>query len=111
MALNIVQRDFVNDAARPHMEQIVKALHVLDTFVADYDALQSSADALPVNSTVLDDGPDGTAPRDDAPVLTGGQVKALRDLSASMSAVIDAPTKEILISKMVRALAVVLRLQ
>jgi len=110
MALNQVQVDFVNEAARPHMEEIIRALHVLDTFVADYDAIQGSADALPEDATVLDDGAGGTAPRTDAPQLTGVQVKTLRDLSNSMSAVVIQATKTVLISKMVRPLSQVLGL-
>jgi hypothetical protein len=107
--MNTVQVNFVNNAARPHMEEIVKAIHVLDTFVADYDALQNSADAIPEDATVLDDNSTGTAPRSDAPQLTGAQVKTLRDLSANMSAQVIAATKETLISKMVRPLAQVLK--
>ena len=36
MALNEVQVRFVNEAARVHMEAMVRTLHVLDTFVANY---------------------------------------------------------------------------
>ncbi len=104
MPLNEVQNSHVQEAVRPHMETIIRVLHDLDTFVADHDALQGSADALSETNAPLDDG------RTDAPVLTGAQVKTLRDLSASMSLVIDAPTKETLVSKMVRPLALVLRL-
>lgn len=107
MALNQVQADFVNNAARPHMEEVVKALHVLDTYVADYDALQASGDALPVDATVLDDAL--TAPRDDAPQLTGADLQNLRDFSANMSAVVGATAKQVLIGKMVRTLNNVLK--
>lgn len=110
MALNQIQRDFVNGAARPHMETVVRILHELDTFVADYDALQASSDALPEDATVMDDNTSGTGPRTDAPQLTGALVKALRDYSAAMSAVVTANAKQTLIGKMVRALSVVLRL-
>lgn len=108
MPLNKVQQDFINTAARPHMEVIVRVLHELDTFTADYDALQSSADAIPEDATVMDDA--GGAPRTDAPQLTGAQVKMLRDLSAQMSAIVTPVVKETLISKMVRSLGSVLRL-
>ena len=111
MPLNQVQRDFVNGSARPHMEEVIRALHVLDTFVVDYDALQSTSDALPIDSTVLDDNSNGDGPRSDAPTLTGTNVKALRDYSANMSAIVSPAAKQILISKMIRSLAVVLRLQ
>lgn len=110
MPLNQVQVDHVNEAVRPHMETLIRVLHELDTFVADHDALQNSADALPTDTTVMDDGPGGTAPRTDAPQLTGAQVQTLRDLSANMSAEVNAATKDILIGKMVRPLAVVLQL-
>jgi histidine ammonia-lyase len=108
MALNQVQQDFVNGAARPQMEVIVRILHELDTFVEDYDALQGSADALPTDSTVLDDA--GSAPRDDAPELTGAQLQTLRNVSENMSLEINAATKDTLISKMVRPLAIVLKI-
>ena len=107
MALNQVQVDHINAAVRPHMEQIILALHVLDTFVADHDAIQAGSDALPEDATVLDDA--GDAPRDDAPQLTGAQVKTLRDLSAAMSAEISPAVKQTLISRMVRPLNAVLR--
>jgi hypothetical protein len=108
MPLNQVQQDFVNQAARQHMETVVRSLHELDTFVADYDSLQAGVDALPEDATVLDDA--GAAPRTDAPELTGANVKALRDFSANMSAIVGASAKQTLIGKMVRSLGVVLRL-
>lgn len=105
--LNQVQQDFVSQAARQHMETLIKALHDLDTFVADYDALQASANALPEDATVLDDA--GAAPRSDAPELTGANVKALRDFSNNMSAIVTDPAKQVLVSLMVRSLNNVLR--
>ena len=104
MPLNEVQIAFLNEAARPHMETLVRNLHELDTWVADYDALQAGPDFLPEDGTVLDDG------RTDAPSLPGANVKALRDFSADMSAVVTPAAKQILISLMVRSLGVVLRL-
>lgn len=108
MPLNTVQQDFVNGAARPHMETLVRILHELDSFVADYDALQATGDALPIDATVLDDA--GSAPRDDAPNLTGADLQNLRDFSANMSAVVGAAAKQTLIARMVRSLSKVLRL-
>ena len=108
MPLNGVQIAFVNEAARQHMENIVRSLHQLDTFVLDYDAIQATADALPVDATVLDDNAAGDAPREGAPTLTGLNVKQLRDFSAAMSAEISPAAKLVLIGKMVRALNVVL---
>ena len=110
MPLNQVQIDFVNEAARPHLETFIRAVHELDTFVADYDALQGTADSIPEDATVLDDGDGGTAPRADAPTLTGADLKNLRDFSANASAVLTAPANAALIARMVRPLAVVLRL-
>ncbi len=51
----------------------------------------------------------GTAPRADAPELTGLVLKQLRDFSASMSAIVTPAAKTTLISKMVRSLGVVLK--
>ena len=104
MPINEVQDAFVQEAARPHMERIVRYLHGLDTFVLDYDAIQSGPDALPEDSTVLDDG------RTDAPILTGANVRALRDFSSNMSAIVTPNAKQILISLMVRDLNTVLGL-
>lgn len=107
MALNKVQQDFINNAARPHMETLVRILHALDTYAADYDALQSSSDALTISATILDDA--GASPRDDAPQLSGADLKTMKTLSTAMSAVINAGTKNVLISKMVRNLNTVLK--
>ncbi len=107
MALNQVQQDFINNAVRPHMEVMIRILHELDTFVADYNALQNSVDALPTDATILDDA--GAAPRTDAPQLTGSNLQSMGSLSTAMSAVINAATKDVLISKMVRNLNTVLR--
>lgn len=102
MPLNPVQDKFVQEAARPHMETLIRILHELDTFIADYDALQGTSDALPEDATVLDDG------RVDAPALSGLNIKQLRDFSATMSADVSAVAKDVLISKMVRPLSMVL---
>lgn len=108
MPLNQVQQDFINNAARPHMEILVRIKHELDTFVRDYDAIQSSVDTIPVTATVLDDA--GENPRADAPILYGNHIETMRNLSANMSSVIDGITEEVLISKMKRTLSSILRL-
>ena len=108
MALNTVQQDFVNNAARPHMEVLVRILHELDTYIADYDAIQSTSDVLPTDANVLDDA--GISPRDDAPNLTGADLQTMRDLSANMSAISTGGVKTVLISKMKRSLSSILRL-
>ena len=109
--MNQVQIKHVNETARPFMESLVKIKHDLDVFVADYDALQAGNDALPEDSTVLDDNVTGNAPRDDAPQLIGQNLKALRDFAASMSSVVSAQAEQVLIQKMVRSLAVVLNVR
>ncbi len=107
MAFNIVQQKFVGETARVHLERVVRILNDLDTYVANFDAIQSGPDALPEDGTVLDDA--GAAPRADAPQLEGVILKQLRDFSVSMSAVVNPTVKEILIQKMVRPLSSVLR--
>ena len=104
MPLNPVQIAFLNEAARPHMETLVRNLHELDTWVADYDALQAGPDNLPQTTAILDDG------RADAPALTGANVKALRDFSENMSAIVTPGAKQVLTGLMVRSLSAVLRL-
>lgn len=106
---NQVQRDFINNAARPHMEEMIRMIHVLDTYVADYNALQGSVDALGVDATILNDG-DDTTPRSDAPQLSGADLQNMRNFSENMSAVVGAIAKDQLISKMVRNLNSVLRI-
>lgn len=109
MPLNPIQVAFVG-TARAHLETFIRATHNLDVFVDDYKALQASVDALPEDTTILDDNVDGTAPRtDNAPTLTGMQIKILHDRSASMSSILTPTEKELLIGKMVRSLATVLR--
>ena len=108
VALNQVQQDFINNAARPHMESMIRILHDLDTFIADYDALQASVDALATTTVVLDDA--GASPRTDAPNLTGTDSQNMRNFSANMSLVVGAPAKQALIGKMVRNLNTVLKL-
>jgi len=108
MALNKVQQDFVNNALRPAIERTIQNKHYEDTFIADYDAIQASADALPEDATILDDA--GDAPRSDAPTLTGIQGSQLRSLLAARSAVITPVIEETFIGKMVRSLNSVLRI-
>jgi len=104
-----VQRDFINNAARPHMEVMIRILHELDTFIADYDALQGSTDVLATDNVTLNDNDAATA-RSDAPTLTGADIAAMRNLSSTMSGAIVPATKTILIGKMVRPLNTVLKL-
>ena len=98
MPVNPGQYAFINGAGRPFMETFIRGVYNLDDFVADYDALQASIDALPEDATALDDG------RTDAPALTGADLKNLRDFAANMSAVLTPAAKQILIGLMVRPL-------
>lgn len=105
MALNEVQVKFLNETARPFLETMVRILDDLDTFIADYDAIQAGSDALPTDATVLDDNVTGTGPRSDAPTWTGSNVAALRTYSASMRAVVNTAAEQVLVQKCVRPLA------
>ncbi len=104
MALTTVQNKFVQEAARPHLEVMIRILHELDTYIADYDAIQASPDAIPEDTVDLDDG------RTDAPAITGADLKTLRDKGITMSAVITPAVKTALVGKMVRSLSTVLKL-
>lgn len=102
MPLNEIQNSFVNKTARPHMETLVRILHQLVTFIEEYDAIQLTSYALPWDDTVLDDG------RTDVPVLTGQDIKRLRDFSNTMNNVVGPMARQIMISLMVRNLKTVL---
>ena len=108
MALNQVQQDFVNNAGRVMLERMIQAVYVFDAYVADYDALQAGSDSIPTDSTILDDA--GAAPRDDAPILLGSDLQALRNISELMSQQLSTVTKQTLIGKMKRTLNSVLRI-
>jgi hypothetical protein len=79
MPLNQVQVDFVQEAVRPTIEEIILFRSKLDAFVLDYDNQQSP---LPTTAAILDDN--GASPRTDAPTLTGANVQSLRTFCANM---------------------------
>ena len=97
----------MNVAFRQFLETAIRFVHDADTFNADYAALQASPNALPEDTTVLDDA--GANPRADAPELTGLNVKQLNDIVAAMSAELTPTAKQVLIGKMVRSLNTVLK--
>lgn len=109
MSLNPIQVAHVNGVIRPFLETLVGAKDAMDTFVAEYDALQDGPNALPEDATIMLDGADGTVSRVDAPLMTGAIIKTIRDRAASMSAVITPTEFAILIDLMVRDLASVRR--
>lgn len=84
MPLSVPQVKFVNEAARPMIERLIRIRSELDAFVVDFDNLQV---ALPAGN--LDDNDTGTAPRADAPVLTAADVTNLRNFCANMRNIID----------------------
>ena len=109
MALNPIQVAHVNEVIRPGIEQLLLAMHLLDTFNDEHTAFQASSDALPTDGTVLDDALGGVTPRADAPSLTGAQVDSLLTTTVAMRAQVNAAMKTILLQKAVRSLANILR--
>lgn len=106
MALNPVQVKFINEAVRPTIEKLILFRSQLDAFVLDFDNQQT---ALPTNGTVLDDNQDGTAPRTDAPQLTGAQVSQLRTFCANMRDQISGTALNTLVALSVRPVETILR--
>src|SRR5687768_392321 len=99
MALSEVQVKFVNEVVRPMIERVILFRSQLDAFVLDkierVILFRSQLDAfvldfdnqqtpVPTNATVMDDNSSGTAPRTDAPQLTGAQITSLRNFCAGM---------------------------
>ena len=107
MALNPVQVAFVREVVRPLVERIILHCNQLDAFIADYDNQQTP---IPNSgSTPLDDNNDGTAPRIDAPQLTGDQIGALRTFVGNMRAAVSAGSYNALVSVSVRSVEAILR--
>lgn len=107
MALNPVQVQFVR-VARQVVERVILFRSQMDAFVLDYDNQQSP---LPTTAAVLDDNDAGTAPRSDAPQLTGQQVQQLRNFCAGMRDQVTAANLNTLISVAVNDLESILRNQ
>lgn len=106
MPLNQVQVKFVNEAVRPTIERLIFFRSQLDAFVLDYDNQQT---VLPTTATVLDDNADGSAPRPDAPQLTGAQVASLRTFCANMRDQISTTALNTLVNVAVRPVEMILR--
>ena len=106
MALTQPQAKFVNEAVRPMIEKLILFRSQLDAFVLDFDNQQAP---LPTNATVLDDNADGSAPRADAPQLTGAQVSQLRTFAANMRDQISGTALNTLVSVAVRPVEAILR--
>ena len=106
MALNSVQVKFVNEAARPMVEQLILFRSKLDAFVLDYDNQQTP---LPTTAAVLDDNSEGTAPRTDAPQITGAQAQSLRTFCANMRDQITGACLNTLVQVAVRSVESILR--
>lgn len=108
MALTPVQVTFVNDVVRPMVEKLILFRSQLDAFVLDFDNQQSP---IPTNASVLDDNNTGTAPRTDAPNITGAQANSLRGFCANMRDQISGVALNTLISVAVRDIEAILRRQ
>ena len=106
MALNPVQVKFVNETVRPMVENIIRFRSEMDAFVLDFDNQQNP---LPTNAAALDDNSDGTAPRTDAPNLTGAQCTQLRNFCVGMRDQVSATALNTLINVAVRSLESILR--
>lgn len=106
MALNPVQVQFVNEVVRPMVEKLILFRSQMDAFVLDFDNQQSP---LPTNATVLDDNAAGTAPRTDAPNITGAQATNLRNFCFGMRDQITPTSLNTLIQVSVRPLEQILR--
>lgn len=106
MPLNTVQVAFVNESARPMVESLIRYRSELEAFVLQFDNQQ---DAIPTSAVALDDNSTGTAPRDDAPLLTGQRVSQLRTFANDMFSQIDSVALDILVSLAVRPVGNIIR--
>ena len=107
MPLNPVQVKFANEVVRPFIEKIILHCSQLDAFISDYDNQQTP---LPSSgATPIDDNATGTAPREDAPTLTGAQIGAFRTFVGNMRAQVSAGNLASLIEASVRPLEAILR--
>jgi hypothetical protein len=106
MPLNPVQVKYVNEVIRPMVENLIRFRSELDAFVLDFDNQQ---DPLPTDAVPLDDNADGSAPRTDAPEITGAQCTQLRNFALGMRDQITPATLNTLINVSVRPLEQILR--
>jgi hypothetical protein len=106
MALNPVQVKFVNEVVRPMVERLILFRSELDAFVLDFDNQQT---ALPTTAVALDDNAAGTAPRTDAPAITGAQATSLRTFCVSMRDQITPASLNTLVNVSARSVEQILR--
>lgn len=106
MALNQVQVKLVNEVVRPWIEQVIRMTSQMDAFLLDMNNQQVP---LPTTAVNLDDNADGTAPRADAPVLTGQMVENLRLFTTTMRGAVSAQALQQLVSASVRPVEQILR--
>lgn len=104
--INEVQRLFIQEAARPTIETIIRFKAMLDAFVDDYDNQQAP---ITVDGEVINDAGDLAGPRLDAPNLTGTKLEQLRNFAASMSAVVNTAAEADLIAVAVRSVDLIRR--
>jgi hypothetical protein len=104
--INQVQRTFVQGSARQHIETVIRFKSLLDSYVDDYDNQQTP---IAETADIINDNRDLTAPRDDAPNLTGNDLKTLRDLSQIMSNTLDTAYENDLISLAARPVSSIRR--
>lgn len=105
-ALNEVQRTFVGDVARPMVERLIAFRAELDLFIQDYDNQQA-----PVlnNADQLGDNAAGTAPRTDAPILTGANLASLRTFCGNMVTQLSDANRNAMIALAVRDLRTIVK--
>ena len=91
----------VQQVHRPAIEAVIRCHRMLSDFVIQYDSQQ---DPILENAEALNDAAGGITPRDDAPQLTGNDLKQLRDLSDTMATAINDTTFAGLVKLAVRDL-------
>lgn len=102
--LNEVQRAYINGTCRPMIERLIKLCDELDSFL-----LEAANQQTPItnNGDDLGDGASGTAPRTDAPKLTGAQIASLVTFATNLRAQINASALNTLVSVAVRDVATI----
>lgn len=106
MALNPVQVKFVNEVVRPMVEKLIRFRSELDAFTLDF---ANQLTPLPTTAAALDDNSTGTAPRTDAPNITGAQVVSLNTFCTNMRDQISGASLNTLVSVAVRPVEQILR--
>lgn len=106
IALNEVQRTYVNEVARPMIERLIAFRYALDAFVLDTDNQQTPIANV---ADVLNDNADGSAPRSDAPQLLGSHITSLRNFAAGMRDQISAGALNTLVQVSVRDVQTIIK--